>query len=168
MIGRTHKSWLRLVTALALALAFAGYARAEEDATAQIEKMFREGVDLYQQGKYSESQQKLREVLRLDPRKELAARLVDEAGTRVMARMMADHRMGNEPAYIWQLYKKHYVAKLADKERMTKMAARVVDPATAEDERALLFREFAELGHSPQVQDPKQFNSALLKALKSR
>jgi pimeloyl-ACP methyl ester carboxylesterase len=28
--------------------------------------------------------------------------------------------------------------------------------------------EFAELGHSPQVQDPKQFNSALLKALKSR
>ncbi|WP_295573032.1 alpha/beta hydrolase [uncultured Stenotrophomonas sp.] len=28
--------------------------------------------------------------------------------------------------------------------------------------------EFAELGHSPQVQDPKQFNSALLKALKAR
>jgi pimeloyl-ACP methyl ester carboxylesterase len=27
--------------------------------------------------------------------------------------------------------------------------------------------EFAELGHSPQVQDPKQFNAALLKALKS-
>ena len=28
--------------------------------------------------------------------------------------------------------------------------------------------EFAELGHSPQVQDPKQFNAALLKSLKSR
>ncbi|HEL3210803.1 TPA: alpha/beta hydrolase [Stenotrophomonas maltophilia] len=27
--------------------------------------------------------------------------------------------------------------------------------------------EFAELGHSPQVQDPKQFNAALLKALKA-
>ncbi len=28
--------------------------------------------------------------------------------------------------------------------------------------------EFAELGHSPQVQDPKQFNAALLKAVKAR
>jgi len=28
--------------------------------------------------------------------------------------------------------------------------------------------EFAALGHSPQVQDPKQFNAALLKALKAR
>ena len=28
--------------------------------------------------------------------------------------------------------------------------------------------EFAALGHSPQVQDPKQFNAALLKALESR
>ena len=40
--------------------------------------------------------------------------------------------------------------------------------ALLHDRRAATLVEFAELGHSPQVQDPKQFNSALLKALKPR
>jgi len=40
--------------------------------------------------------------------------------------------------------------------------------ATLHPTRVLRLVEFAELGHSPQVQDPKQFNAALLKALKSR
>jgi CheY-like chemotaxis protein len=153
MIGRTPVNFgrytmLTLAAMLAMACCFtSSSARAADDNTAQIEKLFREGVDLYQQGKYSESQRKLRDVLALDPRKDLAARLVDEAGTRVMAKMMADVRMGNEPTYIWQLYRKFYVQKLADKDRMAKMATRLVDVATSEDERALLYREFAELGH---------------------
>ena len=120
---------------------------AEEDKTAQVEKLFREGVDLYNQGRYSEAQIKLKAVLALEPRKELAARLVDEAGTRIMAKMMADPRMGNEPTYIWQYYRQYQVKKFADKERMVKMAARLVDGATAEEERMLLYREFGELGH---------------------
>ncbi|MCW8130783.1 MAG: HEAT repeat domain-containing protein [Planctomycetota bacterium] len=122
-------------------------AHAEEDRVAKIETLFREGLDLYQQGKYSEAQIKLRQLLALEPRKELAARLVDEAGTKYMAKMMADPRMGSEPTRIWTLYRQYYILKLADKDRMAKMAARVVDPATSDDERALLYREFAELGH---------------------
>jgi CheY-like chemotaxis protein len=121
--------------------------RAEDDKVTQIENLFREGVDLYQQGKYSESQRKLKKVLELDPRKELAARLVDEAGTKIMVKMMADVRMGTEPQFIWQLYKKYYISKLGDAKRMADMAARLVEPATTDDERAGLYREFAELGH---------------------
>jgi CheY-like chemotaxis protein len=150
MIGRTSGSLLRVLTAIVLLGIVAGVSsvRAEDaDKTAQIEKAFREGVDLYQQGRYAEAQKKLKEVLALDPRKELAARLVDEAGTKIMAKMMADVRMGNEPTYIWQYYRQYQVKKLADKERMTKMAARLVDDATSEDERALLYREFGELAH---------------------
>src|SRR5262245_13277332 len=108
MIVSTPKSWLRVLTFAVLvgvsACAFSNSARAEEDKTAQIEKAFREGVDLYQQGRYADAQRKLKEVLALDPRKELAARLVDEAGTKIMAKMMGDLRMGNEPTYLWQLY----------------------------------------------------------------
>lgn len=150
MIGRTSGSLLRVLTAIVLLGIVAGVsnARAEDaDKTAQIEKAFREGVDLYQQGRFAEAQKKLKEVLALDPRKELAARLVDEAGTKIMAKMMADVRMGNEPTYIWQYYRQYQVKKLADKERMTKMAARLVDATTSEDERALLYREFGELAH---------------------
>ena len=150
MIGRTSGSLLRVLTAIVLLGIVAGVsnARAEDsDKTAQIEKAFREGVDLYQQGRFAEAQKKLKEVLALDPRKELAARLVDEAGTKIMAKMMADVRMGNEPTYIWQYYRQYQIKKLADKERMTKMAARLVDDATSEDERALLYREFGELAH---------------------
>lgn len=140
----------------ALALLFIGTAlfpraiRAEEpaaDKTADIERLFREGVDLYQQGRFAEAGARLRQLHALDPRKELVTRLVDEAGTRVMARMMADLRMGNEPAYLWQYYRQYKIKMMADKERMAKMAQRLVDPGTSEDERALLYREFGELGH---------------------
>jgi CheY-like chemotaxis protein len=120
--------------------------RAEEN-TAEIEKLFREGVDLYQQGKYSDAQRKLRDVVAREPRRDLAARLVDEAGVKVMAKMMADVRMGNEPTYIWNWYRQYQTAKKANADRMKKMASRIVDAATGEDERALLYREFAELGH---------------------
>ncbi|MBI3830740.1 MAG: hypothetical protein HY291_14560 [Planctomycetes bacterium] len=132
---------------LALSFLTGAVLRAEEDRVAKSEQLFREGLDLYQQGKFSEAQIKLRQLMLLEPRKELAARLVDEAGTKIMAKMMADPRMGVEPTRIWTLYRQYYVQKLADKDRMNKMAARVVDPATSEDERALLYREFAELGH---------------------
>ncbi|HEY3320135.1 MAG TPA: HEAT repeat domain-containing protein [Planctomycetota bacterium] len=146
MIGRT-----RVLAAVLVAAVCACYvptsARAEEDKTAQIEKLFREGVDLYQQGKYADAQRKLKDVMALDPRNEIIARLVEEAGARVMAQMMANVRMGNEPTYIWQSYRKYQVRKLADKERMAKMAQRLVEPTTTEDERALLYREFGELGH---------------------
>ncbi|HYG78044.1 MAG TPA: HEAT repeat domain-containing protein [Planctomycetota bacterium] len=136
------------VSLIAVCAGTCSTARAEEsDKTARIEKLFREGVDLYQQGRYAEAQRKLKEVLALDPRKELAARLVDEAGTKVMAKMMADVRMGNEPTYIWQYYRQYQVKKMADKERMAKMAARLVEDTTTEDERALLYREFGELSH---------------------
>jgi len=130
--------------AVVLAL-FAVSLRAED--VAKSEKLFREGVDLYQQGRYTDAQYKLRELMSLEPRKELAARLVKEAGEPLFARMMAEPRMGNEPTRLWDLYRKYYVAKLADGDRMAKMAARVVDPATSEDERMMLYREFGELGH---------------------
>ena len=58
---------------------------------------YREAVDLYEQGKYAEAQRKLKEVQDKDPRSALVARLVDEAGMRVMMKMMADVRMGAEP-----------------------------------------------------------------------
>lgn len=146
--GPAGKRFLGVGFALFLGLVcFASSAQAQEDVTAKREKLFREGVDLYLQGRYSEAQKKLRDLLATEPRKELAARLVDEAGTKIMAKMMAEPRMGPEPTYIWQLYRKYYIGKLADKERMAKMAARVVDPAISDDERALLYREFAELGH---------------------
>jgi len=149
MKGRTYGCrLLAAVVLLALAVASLPSAvRAEEDRTAQIEKLFREGVDLYQQGKYAEAQAKLKQVHALDPRKEMAARLVDEAGTKIMAQMMSDLRMGNEPAYLWQYYRQYQIKKMADKERMAKMAQRLVDTQTTEDERALLYREFGELGH---------------------
>lgn len=151
MMGRTNSCTnnLRLVLALAAVMAcgITASLRAEEDKVAQTENLFRQAVDLYQQGKYSDAQQKLKEVLALDPRKELAARLVDEAGVKIMSKMMSDVRMGNEPTYIWQYYRAYNTQKRANKDRMTAMAKRVVDPGTSEDERALLYREFAELGH---------------------
>jgi CheY-like chemotaxis protein len=147
MIGRTNKYLLGLLLAVALA-GGACSLRAEEpqDKTAQIEKLFREGVDLYQQGKYSEAQHKLRDALALDPRKELAARLVDEAGDKVMSSMMANVRMGNEPMRLWELYKKYYVAKTADKERMKALAKRLMGSAS-EDERTQIYTELAQLGY---------------------
>lgn len=151
MISRTNISWLRgmfaILVAAFVSVALVRPAHAQEDKTAQIEQSFREAVDLYKQTKYSDAQRKLRHVLSMEPRHELAARLVDEAGTRVMAQMMADSRMGSEPTYIWQLYRQFNIRKMANKERMTKMAARLIDPNTSDDERALLYREFGELGH---------------------
>ncbi len=44
----------------------------------------------------------------------------------------------------------------------------VLGKAAAEAIPGATLVEFSELGHSPQVQDPKQFNAALLNALKSR
>ena len=150
-MGRAQKSWLKLIAAAAVSgvslYCAPQLAHAEEDRAAQIEKAFREGVDLYEQGKYAEAQKKLHDVMALDPRKELAARLVDECGTRIMAKMMSDVKMGNEPTRIWQLYRQYSVQKLADKDRMTKLASRLVDPATSNDERAMLYREFGALGH---------------------
>ncbi|HLX63137.1 MAG TPA: HEAT repeat domain-containing protein [Planctomycetota bacterium] len=132
---------------------------AEED-TAGIEKAFREAVDLYEQGKYAESQIKLKEVQDKDPRSALVARLVDEAGVRTIVKMMADVRMGAAPTRLWEIYRKYNIGKLADKDRMIKMAAKLVDPNTSEDERTLLYAEFAQLGHyavpylAPYLKDP--------------
>ena len=128
-------------------MGFSSQAVAEEDRPGKIEKLFREGTDLYAQGRFSDAQRKLREMLSLEPNKDICARLVDEAGVKVMAKMMAEPRMGSEPTYIWDQYKKYYVLKLADKDRMSKLAARLTDPATSNDERAQLMREFTELGH---------------------
>jgi CheY-like chemotaxis protein len=133
--------------AAVLAALWGGAVWAEEDKTPDIEKAFREGVDLFQQGRFGDAQRKFREVMALSPRKELAARLVDECGTKMMAKMMAEPRMGNEPAYIWQYYRDHQIRKLADKERMAKMAQRLVDAATSDPERALLYREFGQIAH---------------------
>ncbi|MEI6232423.1 MAG: HEAT repeat domain-containing protein [Planctomycetota bacterium] len=136
-----------LVVLAAAFLTFSPTVRAEEDNVVATEKLFREAIDLYEQGKYSESQSKLKAVQDKDPRNALIARLVDEAGVRVITKMMADVRMGVEPTRLWEQYRKYNLGKLADKDRMTKMAARLVDPNTSEDERALLYREFAQLGH---------------------
>ncbi|MCZ7649152.1 MAG: HEAT repeat domain-containing protein [Planctomycetota bacterium] len=149
MTGRTRSSFgagFAWVLALAGLMLVAPRAHAQAD-PAEIEKLWREGVDFFLQGKFSESQQRLHKLLSMEPRKEMAARLVDEAGPRIVAEMMANPRMGAEPTYVWQLYRKYYISKLADQERMARMAARVVDPATSEDERVQLYREFAELGH---------------------
>src|ERR1041385_5169005 len=105
MMGRIVSISLRLVLALSAVIACSSLRAEEGDKVLQTETLFRQGVDLYQQGKYSEAQQKLKECLALDPRKDLAARLVDEAGAKIMAKMMADVRMGNEPTYIWQIYR---------------------------------------------------------------
>ncbi len=146
MNGRALRSGWSMGVAVALVLVALGV-RAAEDTAAKSETLFREGVDLYQQGRYTDSQFKLRELMSLEPRKELAARLVKEAGEPLFARMMAEPRMGNAPTRLWDLYRKYYISNLADGERMAKMAARVVDPATSEDERVMLYREFGELGH---------------------
>ena len=111
---------------MALVLTLSAVSLRAEDTAGKSEKLFREGVDLYQQGRYTDAQYKLRELMSLEPRKELAARLVKEAGEPLFARMMAEPRMGNEPTRLWDLYRKYYIAKLADGDRMAKMAARVV------------------------------------------
>lgn len=150
MTASVIKFRLAMILSAAAALAgmasFAPAVRAEEDATTTIEKLFRESVDLYEQGKYAQAQLKLKEMEDKDPRSALVARLVDEAGTRIITRMMADVRMGAEPTRLWEIYRKYNLGKLADKERMTKMAARLVDPNTNEDERVQLYMEFAQLG----------------------
>ena len=54
MMG-TKRNWLGTLAVLTLgaflACAWPHNLRAEEDRTAQVEKLFREGLDLYQQGK---------------------------------------------------------------------------------------------------------------------
>jgi len=146
---RRHAHWLLAVAGLlaAGAIFFPRFVAAEEDKTPDMEKLFREGVDLYQRGRYAEAQAKLKQLHALDPRKDLAARLIEEAGASTLAKMMADTKMGNEPTYLWQYYRQYQIKKMADTPRMAKMAQRLVDPATTEDERALLYREFSELGH---------------------
>ncbi len=145
-----YKSFRVVALMLTLSAAFfasSPMAHAEEDPVAATEKLFREAVDFYEQGKYAQAQQKLKAVEDKDPRNALVARLVDEAGTKVIIKMMADVRMGTEPTRIWEQYRKYNLGKLADKERMTKMSARLVDPNTSEDERALLYQEFGRMGH---------------------
>src|ERR1043165_5135461 len=168
MTESAAKSVLSLTVLLAVAAAvivFQPSVYAEEDATAQIEKSFREAVDLYEQGKYAEVQRKLKEVQDKDPRSALVARLVDEAGTRIIMKMMADVRMGPEPTRLWELYRKYNLGKLADKERMAKMSARLVDANTSETERTLLYQEFAQLGHyavpflANHLKDPTNVNA---------
>jgi len=145
--SETLRRWQQaLLVVLAAGLFFAGKAWSEE-AAAEPEKLFREGVDLFQQGRYAESHAKLRAFMAAAPNKELVAKLVDEAGSRTIAKMMADPRMGAEPTYVWDLYRKYYIGKFNDKERMTRLAAKLVSPDTSLDERATLYREFAELGH---------------------
>ena len=58
----------------------------QQDGVAKMERLFRQAVDLYTQGRFSEAQRAMRQLMELGPRKELAARLVDEAGTAAMAR----------------------------------------------------------------------------------
>jgi CheY-like chemotaxis protein len=149
MTGQTHRDPLGVRAALPLMIlaALACSARAEEDIATKSERLFREVVDLRAQGRRTEAQAKLRELMALEPRKELVARLVEEAGVKTMAQMVADPRMGNEPNRLWELYRKYYIGKRLDKERLTKLAARVVDPGISEDERTLMYREFTELGH---------------------
>lgn len=79
----------------------------DAETRARIEKLFREGADLFEMGRLEEARARLREVLALDPTAEEANRLVQEIGEKLMIRWMTEPAMGREPRVIYDLYRLH-------------------------------------------------------------
>ena len=115
------------LSALALVLLASAPARAE---TANIEKMFREGVDAFEMGDFATAKRLLEKVIELDPTSEEAARLVKECGLKTMIRMMTEPSVGRGPHRVWDLYREFQRARVRNEERTREMVGFVVDDKT--------------------------------------
>ena len=95
------------VVAAALALSASDVAAQDAGTRAKIERLIREGTDLFEIGRYEEARARLRQALSLDPKAEEADRLVREIGDKVLAQMMTEPRIGREAQVIYDLYRLH-------------------------------------------------------------
>jgi tetratricopeptide (TPR) repeat protein len=95
--------------AVAAIVAFGGQAQAQygDDVSSKVEALFREGVDLFEMGKYEKARTKLGEVLSLDPKAEEAWKYVKMAGDKILIQMMTEPDMGREPRVLYELYRLH-------------------------------------------------------------
>jgi len=119
-------------------LAVAGWAKAEGVDTIREEKvknLFREGVDLFQEGKYSEAQLRFKQVIAEDPTEKEAEAMVKEAGDKAMFNMILNTKLGPEPQVIWDLYRRYARRMKRDAELIKKLVAQAVDPAIPDKQR---------------------------------
>jgi HEAT repeat protein len=118
-------------------LVLAGWVKAEGvDAIRQeVKSLFREGVDLFQEGKYSESQLKFKQVIAMDPTEKEAEAMVKEAGDKAMFNMILNTKLGPEPQVIWDLYRRYSRRMKRDAELIKKLVAQAVDPAIPDKQR---------------------------------
>jgi CheY-like chemotaxis protein len=94
-------------TLLTVALPSEVRAQGDEETKAKISKLYREGVDLFQMGRFEESKAKLQQVLALDPNAKEAYDLVRQCGERLMIQWMTEPKMGREPRILYDLYRLH-------------------------------------------------------------
>ena len=82
--------------------------RAQDAGTrTKIERLIREGTDLFEMGRYEEARARLQQALSLDPKAEEAYRLVREKGDRRLAQKMTEPKNGREERVIYDLYRLH-------------------------------------------------------------
>jgi len=121
--------FVRAAAALVLALGWAGAVPAGDAETrAKIEKLFREGADLFEMGRLEEARERLREVLSLDPTAEEANRMVQEIGEKLMIRWMTEPALGRESRVIWDLYRLHAGRTKRSPSYIKGLVAVAVDP----------------------------------------
>ncbi|HOX06749.1 MAG TPA: HEAT repeat domain-containing protein, partial [Planctomycetota bacterium] len=131
-----------------LAFCGAGSSMAAEGDSKDAKKLWADGVDLFDQGKFAEAKAKFEAVVPLLDDKTAAA-LVERAGMRSMIRIMANDKVGRGPSVIWELYSKYNRRRLVDEERITKTVAQVVDDKLALSQpvqHARAMRELRDLG----------------------
>jgi len=114
----------------AVALLGAHEARAQAgDTTAKIERLFREGVDLFEMGKYPQARTKLRQVLQLDPNAAEAWKLIKVAGDAIIIEMLTVPEMaGREARVIYELYRLHAKRLKRKPELIQRLVKTAIDP----------------------------------------
>lgn len=117
-----------------LLLVLAGSASAES-VRDEVKLRFREGVDLYQEGKFSEARLKFRQVIALDPTEKEAEALVGDAGNKAMYNMIANPEIGPEPQIVWNLYRRYRQRQERNEEYIAKLVAEAVDPNLSDKKR---------------------------------
>jgi CheY-like chemotaxis protein len=115
------------VVAAAFALSASDVAAQDAGTRAKIERLIREGTDLFDLGRYDEASARLRQALSLDPKAEEAHRLVREIGDKVLAQMMTEPRIGREATVIYDLYRLHASRLKRDRKYIGDLVAITID-----------------------------------------
>ncbi len=138
---------MRKVFVLTGVVVFCGMALAEDAGEEALER-FRQGSELFEQNRFAEAREKLLQCLRLDPKQEEARRMVEEAGLKLMIRMMAEPEMGRAPRKIWDLYRADLQGEFIQgiKPRLQAMVNRAVDPTTSPLVRWRLIHKLQDVG----------------------